>query len=43
MEEGTEDSTDSSVNKKWIRGLELEGSTSKRTTMESRSEGPVRG
>jgi len=43
MEKGMEDSTDSSVDEKWIQGLELEGGTSERTTMGSRSEGPVRG
>jgi len=34
---------DSSVDKEWIRGLGLEGGMSKRTTMGSRSKGPVRG
>ena len=38
-----EDSTDSSVDEEWIRGLGLEGETSERTTTESRSKGPVRG
>jgi len=34
---------DSGVNKEWIQGLGPKGVASERTTMGSRSEGPVRG